>query len=355
MEIKALVVGATGLSGRGVSEALLKTGATVFGLSRHSDGLVDGVQHVHADALDDKSLGKALHGLKPTHVCLAIWIRRATEQENIETNAGIVRRVLEVAGREKSVKHVALVTGLKHYLGPFEAYARTGTLPVTPVREEHPRLPTPNFYYSQEDELHAAADRHSFTWSVHRPHSMIGKAIGNAMNMGTTLAAFASLCKETGRPFRFPGSAAQWNGLTDVTDARVLGEQVVWASTEDRAKNDAYNIANGDVFRWNWMWPRIADWFGVKWIGFEKEPAPLEAQMEDCGPIWKALAGRHGLVEANLDRVASPWHTDLDLGRPLEVVTDMTLSRKRGFLVYQSTEDSFHDLFTQLREDRVIP
>ena len=355
MEIRALVVGASGISGRGVSQALLETGATVFGLSRHSDGLVDGVQHVHADAQDDKSLAKSLHGLRPTHICLTIWIRRTTEKENIETNAGIVRRVLEVAGREKSVKHVALVTGLKHYLGPFEAYARTGTLPITPVREEHPRLPTANFYYSQEDELYAAADRHGFTWSVHRPHTMIGKAIGNAMNMGMTLAAFASLCKETGRPFKFPGSAAQWNGLTDVTDARVLGKQVAWASTQDRAKNDAYNTANGDVFRWNWMWPRIADWFGVKGIGFEKEPAPLEAQMQDCGPIWKTLAERHGLVEANLDRVASPWHTDLDLGRPLEVVTDMALSRKRGFLVYQSTEDSFRDLFAQLREDSVIP
>jgi hypothetical protein len=61
------------------------------------------------------------------------------------------------------------------------------------------------------------------------------------------------------------------------------------------------------------------------------------------------------LVEADLNRVASPWHTDLDLGRPLEVVTDLTLSRKRGFLVYQSTEDSFRDLFAQLRQDRVIP
>ena len=111
MEIRALVVGASGIAGRGVSEALLETGAAVFGLSRHSEGLVEGVKHLRADALDDKSLGEALNGVKPTHVCLTIWIRRATEKENIETNAGIVRRVLEVAGREKSVKHVALVTG----------------------------------------------------------------------------------------------------------------------------------------------------------------------------------------------------------------------------------------------------
>jgi len=50
MEIRALVVGASGISGRGVSQAFLETGAAVFGLSRHSHGLVDGVQHVHADA-----------------------------------------------------------------------------------------------------------------------------------------------------------------------------------------------------------------------------------------------------------------------------------------------------------------
>ncbi len=355
MEIKSLIIGATGIAGRGASQALLNAGATVYGLSRHSEGVVDGVRHIRADVLDATSLERSLSGLKPTHVYLTTWIRRPTEQENIETNAGIVRRVLEVVGRENSVSHTALVTGLKHYLGPFDAYARAGTLPLTPVREEHPRLPTPNFYYAQEDELYRAAERYGFTWSVHRPHTMIGKAIGNAMNMGATLAAFASICKETGRPFKFPGSAAQWNGLTDMTDARVLGKQLVWASTEDRAKNEAYNIVNGDVFRWSWMWPRIADWFGVQWIGFEKEPAPLEAQMQDCRTIWNAIAARLGLVEAELDRVASPWHTDLDLGRPIEVVTDMALSRERGFLAYQSTDEAFRDLFALLRQDRVIP
>ena len=146
-----------------------------------------------------------------------------------------------------------------------------GLLPPTPVREEQPRLDLPNFYYNQEDEVYAAAKRDGFTWSVHRPHTIIGKAIGNAMNMGSTLAAYASICKELGRPFKFPGSAAQWNGLSDMTDARVLGKQLVWASTTDVAKNEAYNIVNGDIFRWSWLWPRIAKWFGVGWEGFEAD------------------------------------------------------------------------------------
>jgi hypothetical protein len=51
----------------------------------------------------------------------------------------------------------------------------------------------------------------------------------------------------------------------------------------------------------------------------------------------------------------SPWHTDADLGRPIEVVTDMSKSRRLGFKAYQPTDDSFMDLFERLRADRLIP
>jgi hypothetical protein len=79
---------------------------------------------------------------------------------------------------------------LKYYLGPFEAYAKEGFLPETPLREEQPRLNIENFYYAQEDEVYAAAARDGFTWSIHRPHTVIGKAVGNQMNMGTTYSFF---------------------------------------------------------------------------------------------------------------------------------------------------------------------
>ena len=332
MQILALVVGATGIAGRGVSQELVDLGAEVFGLSRKPDGLVKGVTHVAADLLEVETVNKAVLGLKPTHVYLTTWSRQANEEENIRVNAGAVRTLLSAVSHACSVQHVALVTGLKHYLGPFDAYVKSGTLPLTPVREEQPRLDVPNFYYNQEDEVYAAAKRDGFTWSVHRPHTIIGKAIGNAMNMGSTLAAYASICKETGRRFKFPGSAAQWNGLSDMTDARILAKQLVWASTNDFAKNGAYNITNGDIFRWNWMWPRIADWFGVEWEGFTGHAAPLEAEMADDAETWTAMASKHRLAEADLWRVASPWHTDLDLSRPIEVMTDMAASSQAGVL-----------------------
>jgi nucleoside-diphosphate-sugar epimerase len=259
-----------------------------------------------------------------------------------------------VVSNAGSVKRVALVTGLKHYLGPFEAYGK-GKLPATPFREDQPRLDIENFYYAQEDEVFAAAKRDGFGWSVHRPHTIIGYAVGNAMNMGVTLAVYATICRETGRPFSFPGSAMQWNGLTDMTDAGLLARHLEWAATTEAARNQAFNVVNGDVFRWSWMWTRLADWFGLQPAKYSGEGIPLERQLADAGPVWTDIARKHRLAENDLAVLASAWHTDADLGRPIEVVTDMGKSRKFGFLDYQVTDDSFFKLFARLREARIIP
>jgi hypothetical protein len=61
------------------------------------------------------------------------------------------------------------------------------------------------------------------------------------------------------------------------------------------------------------------------------------------------------LVEPDLGRLASPWHTDADLGRPVQVVTDMSKGRRLGFTRYQPTDDACFALFERLRTDRLIP
>jgi len=349
----ALVVGTSGIVGRATAAELVKAGWAVYGLARRPTEQ-DGVQPVAADLQDPTSLEAALTGIRPDAVFIATWSRQDSEAENIRVNGGMVRNLLGALSAGGSVRHVALVTGLKHYLGPFEAYGK-GVLPQTPFREEQGRLDVENFYYAQEDAVFEAAERDGFGWSVHRPHTIIGKAVGNAMNMGTTLAVYATLCRETGRPFRFPGSAAQWNGLTDMTSASLLADHLLWAATTPTARNEAFNVVNGDVFRWSWMWGRIADWFGIEAAPFDGTILTLEEQMKDDAGIWREIAAREGLAEADLSRLASPWHTDADLGRPIEVVTDMGKSRRLGFKEYQPTDDAFFDLFEQLRADRLIP
>ncbi len=353
MSKTALVVGSSGIAGGAVAAELVAQGWSVLGLARRPVAQA-GVFPIVADLHDPVATAAALADARPDAVFFTTWARQSTEAENIRVNAAMVRAVLDAVRPAASVRHVALVTGLKHYLGPFEAYGQ-GVLPQTPFREEQGRLDVDNFYYAQEDEVFSAAERDGFTWSIHRPHTIIGKAVGNAMNMGTTLAAYASLCRETGRPFRFPGSEAQWNGLTDMTSATQLGRHLVWAATTPAAADQAFNVVNGDVFRWKWMWGRIADWFGLTPAEFDGTITPLETQMAADAEIWRRLATRENLIEPDLDRLASPWHTDADLGRPIEVVTDMGKSRRLGFLDYQPTDDAFFALFEQLRAERLIP
>ncbi|QNN40638.1 SDR family oxidoreductase [Pedobacter roseus] len=351
----ALVVGASGITGSNLAESLIAKGWETYGLARTPNIEIEKLKPVAADLLDITSLKSALADISPTHVYITTWMRNDTEAENIRVNSLMVRNLLNVLSEKGSVLHVALVTGLKHYLGPFEAYAKEGFLPETPLREEHPRLDIENFYYAQEDEVYAAAARDGFTWSIHRPHTVIGKAVGNAMNLGTTLAVYASICKETGRPFKWPGSAAQWNGLSDVTDARILAEHLIWASTTDVARNEAFNVVNGDVFRWSRLWKRIAAYFDIEAEGYNNKIQPLELEMANDSDIWKQIAEKYHLKETDLSRLASAWHTDLDLGRPIEVMTDMSKSRKLGFTVFQDTEESFFDLFKKLSAVKLIP
>ena len=223
----ALIAGVSGIIGRHLAEHLLAEGWTVSGISRHAHDLPKGVNHIAVDLTDNKAATAALQHITPTDVFITTWLRQATEAENCRVNAGMVRNLLN-AVEGKNIKHTALVTGLKHYMGPFEAYAKSKM--ITPFREEQPRLPYQNFYYDQEDELFAAAKKQGFTWSVHRPHTLIGYAVGNQMNMAATLGAYAAICKETGRPFVFPGSPQQYEACVDITDGRIIAQHLLWAA-----------------------------------------------------------------------------------------------------------------------------
>jgi nucleoside-diphosphate-sugar epimerase len=325
----------------------------VHGLSRHPTDEIVGVKSVSADLLDPVSVRNGLAELEPTHVFFTAWLRQATEAENCRVNGAMLRNLLEVVSGSTSMHHVALTTGLKHYLGPFEAYAQTK--PDTPFREDQERLPYQNFYYDQEDILWEFADKIGFTWSVHRPHTVIGWAIGNAMNMGVTLAVYAAICRETDRPFVFPGSPEQYQAVTDVTDARILASHLEWAATTPGAANQPLNIVNGDQFRWRRMWQVVADGLDVEVGEYPGHPTPLVDHMAEAAPVWDRIVEKYDLVPNPVERLASWWHSDADLGRTIETFTDMTKSRLLGFTDYQPTDRSFLDLFDQLREGRIIP
>lgn len=100
---------------------------------------------------------------------------------------------------------------------------------------------------------------------------------------------------------------------------------------------------------------KIAEWFSIEYVGFENEMKPLVKTLEGKEEIWRSMAKKYGLAEEDFNKVSSAWHTDLDLSRPIEVITDMTNSRTLGFKEYCSTTASFFNLFEQLKSDKIIP
>jgi nucleoside-diphosphate-sugar epimerase len=136
MTSRALIAGVTGLIGGNPATHLVSKGWEVHGIARKPQSDVPGVRPIAADLLELEALRASLAGVDPTHVFITTWVRRASEEENVAANGALVRNLLAAVDPSESLRHVALVTGLKHYLGPFEYYAKAK--PDTPLREEMP-------------------------------------------------------------------------------------------------------------------------------------------------------------------------------------------------------------------------
>ena len=89
------------------------------------------------------------------------------------------------------------------------------------------------------------------------------------------------------------------------------------------------------------MWREIGEFFELEVADCPETPLPLETQMADSAPIWADIAEKHDLVEADVTRLASWWHSDADLGRELECVNDVTKSRDFGFDHFRETRGAF--------------
>jgi nucleoside-diphosphate-sugar epimerase len=173
------------------------------------------------------------------------------------------------------------------------------------------------------------------------------------MNLAMVIAVYASISKELGIPLRFPGRPGAYTSLIEMTDADLLAKATVWAATTEDARDQAFNITNGDLFRWSSMWPKIAAFFDL-----EVAP-PLEMQlaevMADKEALWNAMVDRHGLVATPYRDVSSWTFGDFVFSWDYDVIADTSKSRRAGFHEYVDTEAMFLGIFQELREQRLIP
>src|SRR5213079_180648 len=103
----------------------------------------------------------------------------------------------------------------------------------------------------------------AWAWSASRPTFIYDFAPERARNAITVIGAYAALRRELGQALDFPGSAAAFDAQRDLTDASLLARAMKFMAVTPACRNEAFNVANGDVVRWRDLWPGIAAHRGV--------------------------------------------------------------------------------------------
>ena len=355
----ALIVGVTGIAGLNLAKKMLtveKYGKwQVYGISRRkSQYLPSAVHHISCDLRDAGACKEGLASLcDVTHVFYTSWAKCQTEEENCQVNGAMLSNLLEHLPAR--IQHFVLLTGLKHYIGPFNAFRDMSGPPITPYRESHPRTPNVNFYYTLEDRVVERATERKFTWSIARPNAILGFAAHGAMNLGMSIAVYASICKYANRPFTYPGNPTYYDAIAEVTDASLLAEHMLWEAVTPSAANEAFNVVNGGVFRWRQMWRFIGDYFGLAEAAYPGHPTSVAAMQDELEPLWEEMKTKFSLQPLKLSEISTFWLLDVSLSKVGDFFADMTKSREMGFLLYQDSEKTFANLFDYLRENKFIP
>lgn len=345
----ALVVGANGVIGRNLIDYLLTLPDwEVIGVSRRGGEDRERVRYIAADLLDPEDTRRRLGALpEVTHLFYAAYQDRPSWAELVAPNlAMLVNSVEAIEAGSPGLRHVSLMQGYKVYgahLGPFK----------TPAKESDAGHMPPEFNVDQQQFLEKRQQGKAWTWSAIRPSVVAGFALGNPMNLAMVIAVYASISKELGIPLRFPGKPGAYHTLMEVTDAGLLAKATVWAATDPRCANQAFNINNGDLFRWNEMWPKIAAYFGM-------ETAPplqmsLDVVMADKEPLWNDMVKKHGLAPHSYQEVSSWGFGDFVFSWDYDFFADGTKARRFGFHEYVDTEEMFMNIFDDLRRRMVIP
>jgi nucleoside-diphosphate-sugar epimerase len=309
---------------------------------------MDGVKEIAVDLLNPANVREKIGPLSDvTHVVFGAYMEKPTAAEKSEVNSALLTNLLDVLEEAApDLQHVTIYQGGKAYgadLGPFK----------TPAREDDPRLMPPNFYYDQEDILRSRQAGKPWQFTILRPEAVCGFAVGNPMNLLMVIAVYATLSKELGLPLRFPGPIAAYQALYQVTSAEILAQATDWAGLTPAARGEIFNITNGDYFRWEYLWPRIARMFQMD--AAPPVPFKLAEYMADKEPVWNRIVARHGLQPIPYQRLVNWSLGDFIFHTGFDNITSTIKGRRAGFHDCIDTEDMFSKFFQQLRVSKVIP
>jgi hypothetical protein len=96
-----------------------------------------------------------------------------------------------------------------------------------------------------------------------------------------------------------------WDFMQDASDADLVAEQEIWACLDPKAKNQDFNITNGDVFKWKRLCQLLAEEYKVpaEYKNYESDhhqKSELPKKKITCNSLQEMMKGK----EAVWDKIA---------------------------------------------------
>jgi nucleoside-diphosphate-sugar epimerase len=352
-----LVAGATGLVGyAALKHFAAEPGTAVVAVSRRPPSGVPSARHLTLDLIDAAACLDAADRMRDvTHLVYAALFEMPglvegwRNDQQIGTNDRMLRNLLEPLMRAApALRHVTLLQGTKAYgvhIRPIAVPAREGR---SELRDQA------NFYWRQEDYLRASRAGRDWGFTILRPVLVVGEAIGGAMNLIPALGVHAAVMRERGPILPYPGGAER---VSQAVDADLLARAIGWAGEAAAARDETFNVANGDVFTWPNVWPAIADAVGMR-TGPD-EPFLLQSLGR---ADWDRARRKYGLVSPGLDEFVglSLEYADYQMRYghtepgPAAIVSTVKIMQA-GFHEVMDTEVMFRKWFRLYQQKLLLP
>jgi len=355
-----LVAGASGLVGYAAMRHFsADPDWEVIAVSRRKPDHTFGARFITTDLTDARACADVFGNLRDvTHVIYAALYERPDliggwrDAEQIAVNGRMLRNLMEpLESTASGLRHVSLLQGTKAYgshIRPMKVPAREGR---SEMREQ------PNFYWDQEDYLRVKQHGKDWFFSIFRPVLIVGYSQGSAMNVVPAIGVYAAMLKNSGLPLHYPGGPAR---IGQAIDAELLAKCMHWAAQAKPARNETFNVANGDVYCWPNIWPAIAEAVGMP-VG-ENVACSLEQEIRPRESDWMRIRAKYNLVSADLSSFVglSFQYADYQMGYGRTQAAPPAFSStikvmQAGFHEVMDTELMFKKYFRVFQEKRLLP
>lgn len=345
----ALVIGGSGLVGAHLTQELIGAGWEVITTQRTLPRQQPaGMRVLPLDLLDEAGVAGALAGLRDvTHVFYLARTWRPGYLIDLDDNVAALRRVLDAIQDWPSLTHVQLVHGLKWYgstLGPFP----------TPARESDPTPPGRHFYYEQRALIEQRQRGRHWHWTTLRPHCVSGVTLGSPSNLMLGIGAWVALqARWCGTAVAFPAAQQAFEARLSYTSADLLARAMRWSAQAHTARNQDFNIANGDTFRWADVWSEVCALFGA--LPGPAGPRRLQDEAARWTPIWRELCTQQGLAATDFARLVD-WHfMDASLALQWDQVMSTDKIRSAGFTDTVDSRRMIREILQAYRSRSILP